>query len=501
MLPGFRIILIEPSDALRTVLAKRMRAQGYQVEEAKDPAQGAESALSTPPSAVIAALWMPGISGVQLCRLLRSEPATMDVPVILCGDTDEPRNRFWADRAGALAYVSHERTGDIVRALGRAVFEAEVTETFFFQVGSGAGDIRDRIARQLDTALFDSVIAAEVRALATSEDFQRLFDRFVQFFSQVARYRWAALLAYHPEEIAVHHRPGQAEAVDHEVRSVFRWTGANPVVRIEDDDAAELHGTTTPIVLDVPFGNEIIGRLAVGITTNADFDAATQLVSLIARELGGPMKMAALVQESQRRAATDSLTGLQNRRAFSEAMEREIARTDRYGHALSLVLFDIDHFKKINDQFGHNAGDRVLTAIGALLRTGQLRQTDIGARWGGEEFIVAYLSTPTDGAQIAAERLREAVSLLVVADEHGVRIPVTASFGIASSDGSEPLSALVHRADVAMYRSKAAGRNRVTVAEAPGLRKSRPAQTRRSFPAPEPNVNGSETEENANATR
>ena len=148
------------------------------VEESADPAAGAHMALSAPPAAVVADLWMPSISGVQLCRLLRSEPATADVPVVLCGDTDEPRHRFWADRAGANAYVPKHRTGDLVRALSRALIAVPAGDGFFFQLGGGTMDVRDRIARHLDEALFDSVIAAEVRALAACGAFDRLFDLF-----------------------------------------------------------------------------------------------------------------------------------------------------------------------------------------------------------------------------------------------------------------------------------------------------------------------------------
>src|SRR5258706_13708935 len=113
------ILVIDSDKARRRILARRLVSQGHSVEEAGDPSLGAEMALSDPPSAVVADLWMPAISGVQLCRLLRAEPATADVPIILCGDDDEPRSRFWAERAGATAYVLHGRTGELVRALDK----------------------------------------------------------------------------------------------------------------------------------------------------------------------------------------------------------------------------------------------------------------------------------------------------------------------------------------------------------------------------------------------
>lgn len=197
-----RIILVDGSDQ-REALAERLRAQGYVVDVVADAATGADHALSRPPAAVVADLWMPTISGVQLCRLLKSEPATMDVPMILRGESDEPRNRFWAERAGAHAYVARGRMGDLVRALGKAVEQTRNNgDGFFLQLSGGTLDIRDRIARHLDAALFDSVIAAEVRALASAGSFDRLFDQLAQFLSQVTRYRWLALST--TERLAIH---------------------------------------------------------------------------------------------------------------------------------------------------------------------------------------------------------------------------------------------------------------------------------------------------------
>jgi diguanylate cyclase (GGDEF)-like protein len=188
------------------------------------------------------------------------------------------------------------------------------------------------------------------------------------------------------------------------------------------------------------------------------------LASIVGRELGGAIKMAMLVEESQRLAATDALTGLMNRRAFGNVMRGELSRCARHGYPLSFLLLDVDHFKHINDGRGHSAGDRVLAALGELL-TRHLRLSDVAGRWGGEEFVVACTSTDAAGGLIAAERLRAAIEKMVVCDEAGEPIPVTASVGIATWRPAESLETLVDRADRAMYASKAAGRNRVTRCE------------------------------------
>jgi CheY-like chemotaxis protein len=228
-----RIILVDPDDDAREVMVRRLHAQGFSLEAFGDAAAGANAALSAPPSAVIADLWMPSISGVQLCRLLGAEPATTDVPVILRGPLDDPRSRFWAERAGAAAYVVKGRMGQLLRALNQAVAAAPEADGFFMQLSGGSLDIRDRIARHLDKALFDSVIAAEVRALASYGSFERLFDGLSQFLSQIVKYRWLSLSTRAPIQLALHHHP-KVTTAEAEARAALGVAADLPLLRIAD---------------------------------------------------------------------------------------------------------------------------------------------------------------------------------------------------------------------------------------------------------------------------
>lgn len=460
------MLVIDPNDARREMAVRRLRAQGYAVEATSDPAEGAELALRSPPAAVVADLWMPSISGVQLCRLLRAEAATVDVPIILCGDGDEPRNRFWSERAGAAAYVIKGRTADLVSALNRAIVVAKGDDDgFFVQLSGGQTDIRDRLARHLDAALFDSVIAAELRALATAGSFDRLFDRFAQFMSQVMRYRWIALSLRVPARFAIHSHPSQRESAEAAARAALQVSESMKPSPIEDEDAVVDGENGVVVTTDVMFDGVVVARFACAPAAGYE-DEARLHARIVERELGGALRIASLVEESERLATTDGLTGLMNRRAFGTMLDAEIARSSRHGYPLSMVLLDVDHFKHINDQRGHAMGDRVLEALGKLL-TSALRREDIAARWGGEEFVVAYTSTNRAHAAMAAERLRAAIEALVVTDANGEVIPITASMGVATWSPGQTLESLVDDADRAMYASKLAGRNRITVTEPP----------------------------------
>lgn len=168
---------------------------------------------------------------------------------------------------------------------------------------------------------------------------------------------------------------------------------------------------------------------------------------------------------SQARALTDGLTGLPNRRAIDDTLKRLVAHADRTSSPLGVVLFDLDHFKKINDLCGHEKGDEVLAAVGSVVAT-TVRASDFAGRYGGEEFIVLLPGADRDGAVVAAETLRLAIAGV---DVPGVSLPITASFGVAAmpDDAVEP-TFLLRVADRSLYVAKANGRNRVeTHGEAP----------------------------------
>jgi two-component system cell cycle response regulator len=155
-------------------------------------------------------------------------------------------------------------------------------------------------------------------------------------------------------------------------------------------------------------------------------------------------------------ATTDSLTGISNRREFSRALEAEMERAKRYGSPLSLLMYDLDHFKRVNDSFGHDTGDDVLRVVTQVV-TGNTRKVDVAARWGGEEFVVLMPQSDLAAASHAAEKLRLAIEQTRF-DKVGT---LTVSFGVTELVPQDDPNTLLKRVDDALYLAKENGRNRV----------------------------------------
>jgi diguanylate cyclase (GGDEF)-like protein len=168
------------------------------------------------------------------------------------------------------------------------------------------------------------------------------------------------------------------------------------------------------------------------------------------------LKLNALNKELARLSITDKLTGLFNRIHLDQSLTEEVQRSSRSTQPFSIILLDIDHFKQINDDYGHPAGDAVLITIAELLRD-NTRQIDVVGRWGGEEFLIICPQTDQAGARKLAEHLRQTIAHTAFPKAR----PVTASFGLTTYQLGDLVNEMITRADHALYAAKQAGRNRV----------------------------------------
>jgi len=475
--------LVDDSASARALLGVRLRQRGHDVTEVAVASNAAEMVLADPPDVVVTDLWMPGISGLQLCRLVRAEPATAHVPVVLLTASDTRRARFWARHAGATAYVTKSEIDRLIDLLDD-VTSSPPTPTHVPPAAHpqivARGNVQERLSQLLDASLFESTIAGEVRALAQkAEELEHVFADLAAIASDVADYRWFALATEaesathaHHTRLFIHTHPDLREMAEREARDAFevppplerRKDGESDAHVIADQRASAAEWSTPPLLLPVQFGTSVMGRIALAPNRRGASHDDRHLLALLAAELGGPMRMVALVAEARKLASTDALTGLLNRRAFVECLDKARAASEKDFFPMSFLLLDVDHFKKVNDGLGHEAGDAVLQGIARVL-VSMARKSDLVARWGGEEFVIALTRTAETGARIAAERVRRAIAetkyLLPGGQSHGA----TASIGLASAESERwNLEELISRADKAMYSAKHRGRNRVEIA-------------------------------------
>ena len=230
-------------------------------------------------------------------------------------------------------------------------------------------------------------------------------------------------------------------------------TNPRSVVRME--------GLESLVVVPLRAGGQVIGTLGVGSLTPRRFvPEEVAMLQVIGHQVGAAIENARLHEETTRLAITDGLTGLYNRRHFYQVLEQELTRVARYDSRASLIILDIDDFKRCNDTYGHVAGDRLLQDVARLL-TGLTRRIDTVARYGGEEFIVLLPQTDKPGAIVLAERIRTAApNGLGQGLANGTRVTVSAGVATYPLDASTP-EELVHAADTALYQAKKAGKNKV----------------------------------------
>lgn len=243
------------------------------------------------------------------------------------------------------------------------------------------------------------------------------------------------------------------------------------------DADVQVRGLAALKIFPLVAGDRILGTLVAGSRKKAALDQdVLRMLEVIAIQAAQAVLRAQLFDQMERMATTDGLTNLFNHRTFQAKADEALAQSRRYNRKCSFILTDIDHFKSVNDTYGHPTGDQVLRGVARILKA-KARDTDIVARYGGEEFVIIMPETDAAGAKVIAERIREAIAAEVFQTETGP-LKVTLSLGIATTpDDSAQKQGLIDLADQCLYFAKRHGRNQtVTVAQLPGASRMKVAE-------------------------
>jgi diguanylate cyclase (GGDEF)-like protein len=261
-----------------------------------------------------------------------------------------------------------------------------------------------------------------------------------------------------------HNARGAGRKLDEEPLKSMINQARSLVVKLDETNAPGLvQGGRAKYVLMVPVqrSNQLMGALELYLPEMREIkESQIELLLGVAGQAAMALSHAQLYQAQEENALTDELTKLPNRRYMAQRFLQEMQRARRYKKSLAFVMMDIDHFKQINDTYGHLQGDQVLAELAKILVAGK-RESDVAARYGGEEFALILHETAAEGAQILADRIRASVEEATFPG--GLKLTISA--GIAATDDEAQFTSLMEKADEALYEAKEGGRNRVVLAD------------------------------------
>ncbi len=466
-----RILVVEDSAVARAMLARTLSRAGFEVIEATDGADGALKALADPPDAVVTDLEMPIMDGYQLLRLLKSDPATAHLPVVILTSHSDAPSRFWGYRTGADRYLTKDQAQEEIVELVRSLTDGgTLPPAPRSAVTLGTTEILGRVARHLDTTLLRTTFVNTLleRGIAATE-FPETLRTLLATLSEVVDAHLLGIGVTEPQLVTLHclaPRPVAEQTVQGFAAQLLQRLPAMPGTPVEvvvhgEREGNEVLRLDNLFTLDLEL-HDAVGQLAILPRHRQEFaDTSQPLIQASVRHLGLVLDNSRLAQRLRELSMLDGLTRLLNHRAIHERLVEEIGRANRYGTTISLVICDLDHFKQVNDHFGHLTGDAVLQAAARAMRSA-LRAADSLGRFGGEEFLAVLPETDLEAARAAAERLRVAVANEQVILPAGGAVRITASFGVAAlaEAGSDATAdTLISLADSRLYQAKEAGRN------------------------------------------
>ena len=457
---GARVLVIDDSGACRAVLARILRDAGFVVHEAEDGQRGAELALTGRFDAIVVDHWMDEMTGTQLCRLLSADARTASVPIVVLTASASRRGLFWAIESGASAYLSKDDLARLPALLAqlhkspRSTRSGPMHATHHRSVLGRLGDL-------FDGALLGCVVRKRVQGIASMETTMHgAVERVSSLLASLIEFRWLAIELHGDRSgtwLMAHGLDARAEG---EALDVLAPRQHRVLERFDDDRCVRDCAREERLILALEFGVETVGTLAVSLDASHACAESARLIEQIASEFASVVKLVSLLEVATRAALSDELTGVPNRRAARDFLRKTASIAERNGQPLAIAMVDIDHFKRVNDTLGHDAGDGVLRTVAAAL-LGEVRESDLLARWGGEEFLLVFPQTSLEGATVVCERVRAAIAAMRVSSGQS-ELRMSVSIGVSALD-RDGVDAMIRRADEALYAAKERGRDRVIV--------------------------------------
>ncbi len=493
-----RILIVDDDPVSAALAARVLSREGYDCQIAQDGDQ-AWQLLSPDVALVLLDVMMPGKSGLEVLRRMRIDPILAGIPVLLATSVTDPAIQIRGLGLGAQGIVPKpiNRKDLLVRvrkATGRGVDTAvnglgDDSDPLEADASDLPVDLREIFGTDSEEANAPTQQLTIRQLLAEREALNRRLDAGYRLLTAILRLHQMVGAGLAPDRVASGILDLAKNVLDagqailwvpdgHQLRSLAVLNVPEPSPLSRDDSSLPARVTREWSTLEgqevvdgerwfhfpLSVASEGVGVLSLRLSIRQP--PSRTLSALYCAEAATALDASLRLRDAQSEALTDPLTGLFNRRGLEQQLSPLLSHARAVSGELSVLFVDLDHFKKVNDEFGHDRGDAILRLVAGTLRR-LVRTVDVVARYGGDEFVVALPGTDTPTAVKVAERIREGVSTVIRSDGSGT-VPITVTIGVSSlSESRGRASEVIAAADQAMLNGKTSGRNRIETLNAP----------------------------------
>lgn len=467
------ILIADDSSAIRKKLNEELSKLGFNVIEAKDGIEAIKKTFKFQPSFIVLDVNMPLISGYQACRFLKFRKESKDIPVMLLTALDRPINQLRGYETGADYYRSKNVSFEnIIEEIKREVEKVnlpfrkslEITET----------DILTSINDYLDEKLFQLTLINEITTLSYKvSEMDEIIKECGHFLSSLLDYYCLSFALINEDGLNVYmfSKYEYGNYIDDLKKYIEETFSKKNLKQINYRISCGHEELKEENYRDMAFSfiessaekrnvsNEKLITGGIFFSYNKNNEKDLEKIEFLINSILLVLNNCLLYQKVVDLSNIDELTKLFNRRKIMEILKNEIERAKRYNFDLSIIMADIDFFKRINDKYGHKAGDMALKTVATVLKS-SLRKVDFVGRFGGEEFLIVSPQTSPKNAFILAERIKNLFNNMYIEE---IKEKITLSFGISHFQQNLSIDELIQQADLALYESKNKGRNTITV--------------------------------------
>lgn len=453
-----RVLVVDDVPPNVKLLEAKLTSEYFDVLTAYSGPEALEIISREHPDIILLDVMMPGMDGFEVCKRIKADPITAHIPVVMVTALDQPSDRVAGLEAGADDFLTKPVQDLALFARVRSLVRLKVMMDELRNrktTGASLGWDED------EGVAFDVSVPTDGSILIVDEQ-QRVLERIAKALEGIGQLEFL---------------PGGDDAAEKARQKNFDLIIVSLTMRNTDglrvcSKLRSFEETRhVPILVMVDDGNTKLLVRALEMGVNDYVVRPVDKLEFLAR-VKTQLKRKRFADKlwenfhlSMQLATTDAVTGLYNRHYLTSHLDTRLQSAQSQGKALSVLMMDIDHFKKVNDTYGHAVGDLVLKEFASRIGR-NIRGVDLAARYGGEEFVVMMPETPTDWATMIGDRLRQEMS----DNPFEVGLPdgpitVTVSIGVATSQEGQSPSQLIERADKALYEAKAGGRNKVVIAQ------------------------------------